>query len=275
MLAYYDHKPSELHCLNNLKPFWGPLNVSDVNTAKCKEYARKRPEVAARRDLEVLRASINHWHKHVTALSMVPSVWLPDKPASRTRHLTRGQIAKLLLGAMGWEFDKKTGRWSRVAAPVRHLARFIVVAFYTGTRSGAILDTRWDWIDLDRGIMYRRAPGAPDLKTKRRPPVKAGRRLMTHLRRWHKADADKVSHLIHWEGKPVQKLRRSWETACEKAKVKASPHDLRRTRATILMGRGKNPEVIAQSLGMTPEVLRDVYAQYDPEWQAEVADVDR
>lgn len=259
MIAYHEHKPSELPCLTNLKPFWGALNVSDVTPAKCKEYASTRKPVAARRDLEILRASINYWHKNLKPLSVVPSVWLPEKPASRTRHLTRGQVAKLL--------------WA--ARRTKHLARFIIIAFYTGTRSGAILDTQWTWVDLDRGVMLRRAPGTPELKTKRRPPLKIGRRLLAHLRRWHRLDAGKASHLITWDGAPIEQLRNSWKKACERAKVKASPHDLRRTRATILMGARKDPEVIAQSLGMTPEVLRNVYAQYDPEWQAEVADVDR
>jgi integrase len=274
---YLDHRPTEKHCLNNLRPFWAKLNVTDVTTKKCKEYAEHRPPVAARRDLEVLRAAIRHWNKEVKPLASVPTIWLPDKPASRTRFLTRSDVAKLLLGARGWKLDKGTERWTRVAEPVQHLARFIIVAFYTGTRSGAILETEWSWVNLERAVMLRRAPGEIDSKTKRRPPLKIGRRLLSHLKRWKKMDG-KLTHVIHYEGAPVQKLRRSWETACERAGVEASAHDLRRTRATILMSKAKSDEmveVIGQSLGMTPRVLREIYAQYDPEWQSEVADVDR
>lgn len=255
---YFEHRPSEKHCLNNLRPFWGAKTTDDVTAKLCKDYAANRPPVAARRDLEVLRAAINHWHKHVKKLHSIPTFWLPEKPESRTRFLTRSDVAKLL--------------WAARRTP--HLARFIIVAFYTGSRSGAILKTEWSWIDFDRGIMRRRAPGEIDLKTKRRPPLKIGRRLMSHLKRWKRLDGS-LSHLIHYEGNPVVKLRRSWETACARAGVEASAHDLRRTRATILMGAGKDVEVISQALGMTPQVLRDVYAQYDPEWQSEVADVDR
>lgn len=41
------------------------------------------------------------------------------------------------------------------------------------------------------------------------------------------------------------------------------------------MSRGLNPETIAQSLGMSVNILRSTYTQYDPEWQKDVADVDR
>jgi integrase len=277
LMAYLDHKPSESHCISNLSGFWGGKFAADVNAITCKKFAETRPPVAARRDLEVLRASLNHWHKHIHKLAEIPVVTLPAKPEPRTRALTRGEVARLLLGALGWESCKKgrKERWRRVAPPVPHLARFVLLGFYTGTRSGAILDLHWSWIDFERGVMRRRAPGEADNRTKRRPPVKLGRRILSHLRRWRRLDGKKDLPICHYEGAAVTKLRRSWSTAARRGAVKASPHDLRRTRATILMSRGGNPETIAQALGMTPEILRSTYTQYDPEWQSDIADVDR
>jgi integrase len=258
ILMYLEHRPKEKHCLNNLRPFWGGLNVSDINAAKCREYARGRPPVAARRDLEVLRAATNYWSKHVHELDRTPAIVLPERPASRTRSLTRSEVARLL--------------WA--ARRTHHLARFILLGFYTGSRAGALLDLRWDWVDTGRSILHRRAPGTADTGNKRRPPVKLGRRIRAHLRRWQRQDIG-IPFVIHYEGGPVRKLRRSWATAAKRSGVDASPHDLRRTRATILMSRGLNPETIAQSLGMSVKILRETYTQYDPEWQSEVADVDR
>jgi integrase len=238
---YLEHRPKEKHCLNNLRPFWGGLNVADINAAKCREYAKGRPPVAARRDLEVLRAAVNHWDRHVHGLDRKATIILPERPASRTRSLSRGDIARLL-----WAARRQT-----------HLARFILLGFYTGSRAGALLDLRWNWVDTKRGILHRREPGTADNKTKRRPPLKLGRRIAGHLARWKKADSNTHSaFVIHFKGAKVTKLRRSWATACRKAGVDASPHDLRRTRATILMSRGLNPETIAQSLGMSVAVLR-------------------
>lgn len=271
ILMYLEHRPKEKHCLNNLRPFWGGLNVADINAAKCREYAKGRPPVAARRDLEVLRAGINHYDKHVHPIERKPTITLPERPAGRTRSLSRRDVGKLL----------------QAAKRVPHLRRFLLIGFYTGSRAGAILDLRWDWIDFKRGVMHRRSPGSVDSKTKRRPPIKLGRRITAHLERWRRMDGQ-IPFVVHYNGAKVTKLRRSWATACiqaglakfdrddmHKCELLASPHDLRRTRATILMSRGLNPETIAQSLGMSVAVLRSTYTQYDPEWQKDVADVDR
>jgi hypothetical protein len=37
-----------------------------------------------------------------------------------------------------------------------------------------------DWIQA----LHRRAPGEPDSTTKRRPPIRLGRRILAHLWRW-------------------------------------------------------------------------------------------
>jgi integrase len=244
--------------ISNLVPYWGEKRVSEINAATCRDYARQRPPVAARRDLETLRAAVNHWDKHVHAVERKPVVVLPERPAGRTRSLTRSHVARLL--------------WAARRTP--HLVRFILLGFYTGSRSGALLDLRWDWVDLARAVMHRREPGSADSKTKRRPPIKLGRRISGHLARW-KILSGQDTHVISYNGAKITKLRKSWATACAASGVSASPHDLRRTRATILMSRGLNPETIAQSLGMSVEILRSTYTQYDPDWQKDIADVDR
>lgn len=257
LTTYIDHRPQERLTIGNLADYWAARKVSEINAQTCKEYAKQRPPVAARRDLETLRAAVNHWDGHVHAIERKPTIVLPERPTGRTRSLTRSDVARLL--------------WAGRRTP--HLARFILLGFYTGSRAGAILDLKWGWVDLGREVLYRREPGTADSKTKRRPPVKLGRRILAHLKRWRAADA--AEYVIHYEGRPVRKLRRSWATACRLAGVRASPHDLRRTRATILMSRGLNPETIAQSLGMSVEILRSTYTQYDPDWQKDIADVDR
>lgn len=258
-MTYLDHRPQERLTIGNLSNYWATRKVAEITAATCKEYAKGRPPVAARRDLETLRAAVNHWDKSIHALDRKPTITLPGRPNSRVRSLTRRDVARLL----------------RKARRTPHLARFILLGFYTGSRAGAILDLRWDWVDLRRGILHRREPGTADSGTKRRPPVKLGRRICGHLARWRKVDKGSVEYVVHYNGAKVTKLRRSWATACERAGVAASSHDLRRTRATILMSRGLNPETIAQSLGMSVEILRSTYTQYDPEWQKDIADVDR
>jgi hypothetical protein len=58
----------------------------------------------------------------------------------------------------------------------KHVARFILVALYTGHQGGAVCAASFapiegrGWIDLDRGIFYRRPAGQRETR-KRRPPV--------------------------------------------------------------------------------------------------------
>src|SRR6516165_12589546 len=73
----------------------------------------------------------------------------------RKRHLNRSEVAALLAGALGWD---RRGVRHRTKIN-RHLARFILIALYTGTRHDAILRLRWvpntdsGWIDLVSGVM--------------------------------------------------------------------------------------------------------------------------
>src|SRR5207237_1108682 len=69
--------------------------------------------------------------------------------------------------------------------PLRHLARFILIALYTGTRTGAVLTAACErgsgksFIDLEHGIFYRLAEGKR-LTHKRQPPVPLPPRLLGH-----------------------------------------------------------------------------------------------
>jgi hypothetical protein len=59
--------------------------------------------------------------------------------------------------------------------PLQHIARFVLMAVYTGMRSGAITSASISrgigrsFVDLERGIYYRPAEGHRETK-KRQPP---------------------------------------------------------------------------------------------------------
>jgi hypothetical protein len=62
------------HNISNLTPFWATKRADDVNASTCEEYAKARPQAAARRDLEVLRAALYYWHEHKAQLAKAPLV---------------------------------------------------------------------------------------------------------------------------------------------------------------------------------------------------------
>jgi integrase len=244
--------------ISNLSAWWGDKKLSDVTAKNCRAYAKDKTAAAARRDLETLRAAIGYWHTEYGPLPSVPAVVLPPKSEPRGRWLTRNEVARLL--------------WAARHTP--HLARFILLGVYTGTRSGSLLSLQWSWIDLARGVMQRRAPGTAETK-KRTPPVKLGRRILTHLRRWKKLDGGAISFVVHYDGKRINKMRRSWRTAVGNAGlgVDVTPHVLRHTRATWLMQAGVDRWEIAGHLGMTIEMIERTYGHHHPDFQKRAAEV--
>lgn len=246
-----------LHNISNLTLFWGAKRADDVNSDNCIAYASDRKPSAARRDLEVLRAALLYWNKHKKALSRVPAVVLPDKSAPRERWLTQDEAKRL----------------RRAAMKHPHLYRFVILGLKTGSRSGVLLSLKWSQIDLARGVMDRRADGEAEVANKRRPPVRLGRSVVRLLRRWKAKDGD-LQHVIHYEGVPIKKLRRSWAAACTEAKLKnVSPHTLRHTRATWLMQAGIDLWEAAGNLGMSVNVLTRVYGKHSPDFQSKASEI--
>ena len=132
--------------------------------------------------------------------------------------------------------DKDTRR-----AVGRHVARFILVGLYTGTRSSAICRAALGptigrgHVDLEQGVFYRRAIGRLQTK-KRQPPVRLPLRLLAHLRRWSRRGLAKGS-VVEWNGKAVESVRKGFEAAVRTAGLGAdvTPHVLRHTCATWLI----------------------------------------
>lgn len=169
--------------------------------------------------------------------------------------------------------DERTRR-----AVGRHLARFILVGLYTGSRHGAVCGAALmrtigrGYVDLDRGVFYRRAPGARATK-KRQPPVRLPDRLLTHLRRWKRLGIANQA-VVEWNGKPVRSVRKAFAAAVQAAGLegKITPHILRHTAATWAMQGGGDLWQIAGFLGMTVEMLERVYGHHHPDFQREAAE---
>jgi integrase len=273
-----------LYRIESLLNYWGEKAVTEIKRSTCTAYIKWRvarehrtvdkagkvrvttvAPTTARKDLETLRAALNFYHAEYV-MDVLPIVSLPEKALPREEWLTRSQVAALLWAA--WR-----GRHTK------HVARFILVAVYTGTRTTAILGLKWlpstsgGWLDLEKGILYRRGRKMRQTN-KKQPPARIHARLIPHLRRWQKADLKShIAHVIHYQGEPVKKLRRSWDSAREGAKQTAeidfhfTRHTLRHTAATWLMQSGCDIWSAAGFLGMSVETLERVYGHHSPNFQ--------
>ena len=226
-----------------LANFWQPYVLSDVTGQLCRDYvkwrvgqqwksskpektsrpARTVTEATARRELEDLRAAINH-HISEGRCTQIISVVLPDKSPPRASWLTRSQAAQLIRAA--WR-AKQVFRDKATQRDVgRHIARFILVGLYTGTRHAAICGAAFQpaigrgHVDLDHGVFYRRAQGARGTK-KRQPPARLDARLLAHLRRWHRLGI--ATHaVVEWNGQPVRSVRKAFSSAVQAAGLENS-----------------------------------------------------
>jgi integrase len=273
--------------IERLNEFFGGKMLGEINSALCAAYVKARGNPGgARRDLEDLRAAIGH-HARENLHHAVIHVTLPEKGGPRERWLTREEAARLIwtcwraretqtvhrgpLKGQKIETDKR---------PLRHIARFLLIGMYTGTRAGAIAsasperDEGRSFVDLDRGIFYRLAEGKR-ATNKRQPPVPIPGRLLAHMRRWTRRGVVR-SHFVEWNGRPVKSVKTGFATAVRLSGLslkegKISPHTLRHTAATWLMQRRADPWQASGFLGMSVKVLLDTYGHHHPDYMREAA----
>jgi integrase len=122
------------------------------------------------------------------------------------------------------------------------------------------------WFDLKSRMMHRR--GSEVVETdKRTPTVRIPDNLMPYLERWHAIDFQRGwKWVCHYDGQPVKKLRRSWDTACRQAGLgdDVLPHTLRHTAVTWRLRAGEPPWQVAGFVGMSLAMLDRVYGHHTP-----------
>jgi integrase len=264
-----------------LNDWWGAKMLSDINGEECRRYVKERGRTGgARRDLEDLRAAIGH-HASEGLHRGTVKVTLPKRGPARSRWLSREEAARLLWAC--WRARElqrmhrgplKGQKVETGKRPLRHLARFILIGLYTGTRAGVIASASpipaigRSYVDLDRGIFYRLAQGKAETN-KRQPPVPIPPRLLAHLRRWKERKLI-ARHFVEFNGEAVSSVKTAFKRAVKLAGLledegRVSPHTLRHTAATWLMQQGTDRWQAAGFLGMTVEMLDRVYGHHHPD----------
>lgn len=282
-----------------LAEWWAGKTLADVTGRSCRAYTKWRvgqpwksakpektgnaprlvTEAGVRRELEDLRAAIN-FHRKEGLCGEIVEVVLPPRSPAKIRWLSRLEAAQLLWTC--WRMremrdGKPTGRRTG-----RHLARFILVGLYTGTRASAIckaalkLGSANGYVDLEQGVFYRRPHGKAETK-KRQPPVRLPPRLLAHMRRWAKDRGEKTiskKFVVEWNGKPVGEVNKGFAGAVSKAGLgkDVTPHVLRHTAATWMMLNGADLWQAAGYLGMSVQTLQSVYGHHHPDHQQSAID---
>jgi integrase len=271
--------------IGRLNEYWGGKMLSQVTAAECRLYVKTRGNSGGvRADLETLRAAINHHAKENLHYGVV-RVSLPPKGPPRDRWLTRDEAAKLIWAC--WRYrERQTVHRGRNKGqltdtdkrPLRHLARFVLIGLYTGTRASAIAsaspyrDVGHSFVDLDQGIYYRLAIGRGPT-SKRQTPAPIPLRLLAHMRRWVRRGIV-TSHFVEWHSAPVKSVKTAFRHAAKLAGLwgKVTPHTLRHTAATWLMQRGLPIWQAAGYLGMSAAMIERTYGHHHPDYMRAAAE---
>ena len=265
-----DSRQNEARAISiRLIKFFGTFTVSEINGQLQKSYAKGRgSQSSARRDLIFLAAAINSYTKHAGGLRLTFSPLLPDQSSPRERWLTRHEAARLIRAAWRARQTDRGGGEGRFVG--KHVARSILVALYTGSRSGSICDATViptigrTFVDLDRGVFVRKALGAKETN-KKAPTIDLPPRLLAHMRRWWRLGISNHS-VIEWNGKPVKNAYHGFIAARDAAGLGKDvvQHTLRHTAVSWYVRAGVPTDVVGKYIGMSEAVLRKTYAHHMP-----------
>ncbi len=275
--------------IDRLIEWWGDMRLSEVNPTTCAAYAKARSKGGARRDLEDLRSAINHHARRDLHTGFV-EVSLPQKGRPRTKYLTRDEVARLLWAC--WRHTRKqrpprgTRRGELVDSveyhDLRHLARFILMGIYTGSRSTPIMRASFyaasgrAFVDLDAMLYHRLPEDMVEAENKRSPTSRLGDRIAAHVRRWRDRGIA-AQFVVEWQGRPVRSVKTAWKTAVGLAGIDGNPtpHTLRHTCVTWLKQQGMSSFDVAGFVGMSEAMVERVYGKHDPNYQGQVANAFR
>jgi integrase len=257
--------------LNRILDFFGDKTLAEINKAACEQYVERRGrQAAARRELEDFRAAVRHHWEAGLCAALTPVV-LPERGEPRERWLTRAEAARLLWAA--WRLRQRWHGKPSDRQTAQHVARFILIALYTGTRAGAICGAALQptigrgWVDTENGVFYRRAIGRKQTK-KRQPSVRIPPRLLAHIRRWQRCKLS-LRSVVEWNAEPVKRINKAFRSVRKAAGLGTDvvPHCLRHTAITWQAQLGVPAHEICGFFGVTLEVFERVYGHHHPDYQ--------
>jgi integrase len=274
MIAQSARPKAGIAMVENLGEFFGEDTIGKLNGQRQREYAKQRgSQSSARRELEVLSAAINyHIRDMVGGVQTMFRPVLPDASPPRQRWLTRSEAARLIWAAWRKRETKITGRYTS-----KHIARFILIGLYTGTRAGAICGAALiptigrGYIDLEAGQFVRLAYGKKETN-KRQPTVDLPPRLLAHIRRWHRLGISNKA-VVEYQGQPIKRIKDGWRAVVKAAGLdtdikerKVIPHTLRHTAISLYLRSGVPIDRVSDYCGVSIQIIKKVYHHHIPGW---------
>jgi integrase len=257
--AFKQNRTDPTRFMNQLEKSFGALRGEEVTEDRIAEHSRRRLQVdhaapaTLHRELSVLRRMLR------LASHRLPRVPIIDMP--RVNNARQGFFEESDLQAV----------LPHLPPHARNLIEFL---YLTGWRVSEALRLLWSDVDWKRRTVWLR-----DSKNRepRLFPFKYHPRLEDVLRRqrhfvsqWEHEHATLCPAVFHWRGRPMQKLRRSWKTACRAAGLPDRlVHDFRRTAVRNLIRAGVQQAIAMKITGHKTSSIFRRYLIVDEELLAQ------
>lgn len=236
-----------------MRLFWDGVDPALIDTTMCRKYRGTRSvgEATARYELMQLSTALG-WAAGERHIAVRPKVWLPQTPDRKTRHLTHAEFNRF---------------FAQVKAD--HARLYVQIGLYTVARPTAILELTWDRVDFARRQIDFTPPG--HIRTaKRRTIVAMNDDLLIAIQTGFKART--CEYVIERGGKPIQCIKKAFQSASERSGVHATPYTLRHTGAVWAAEEGVPMAQLAQYMGHSDSSTTERhYAKFSPDFLVSVA----
>ena len=241
-------KQYHIERLKKLLPYFGNLPLNEISRLQADEYRRHRKNAdgvtdsTVNRDLEALRHilffAVDKGTLLMNPLSRVPMV----RPRRKRSPVLSLEEEELVIAAAG-----------------PHLKPIIIAALDTGMRRGELLAQLAEDVDLNRRVMGVTKSKTSGGEQREIPLTSRMAELLTQM--------PKTGLLFTYKGKPIRKLRRSWDTAVRRSAVRPMLfRHLRHTFNTRLMEAGVIQDVRNALMGHAqgrPRTTNDIYTHVE------------
>ena len=229
-----------------MKSFWAKVDPNKIDEEMAREYDRRRnrSHATTRYELSMLSVALR-WACHNDLIAKAPSVWRPDAPEHRERHLTHAEFAK-------WYASVKAD----------HARLYVELALATMARPTAILELTWQQVDWDHGTISLNPPGRRQTR-KRRPTVPLDDETMIILRKAH--EGAQSDYIIERGAAKIGSIKKAFQAASKRSGVHVTPYMLRHTGAVWAAERGTPMAELAQFMGHDDDrTTQKHYARFSP-----------
>lgn len=227
------------------------LEASAVTTGMVEEYVEMRVDDegksmgTVRRELTFVKSAILHAHRR-NRIALAPYIEIPDYIPKKRRPLSEDEYRLVMRQPM-------SGR----------LYRFYRVAYYTGHRAEAIEELTWDRADLEKRVIDFNVPGRRITNKRRCADFPIPREFVATLEGWKAMARDEF--VI---GAGPSTYPEASHVVRDLAKITdptvVPRHCLRKTFATRMFAKRKDPELVGHLMADRPDMLRKHYVTLSP-----------